>query len=150
MTAKQQLVKPSTIYLVRHAEKESGDNPALTPAGIARANKLATLLAHEDISTIFSSDFLRTQQTAEPLASQKKLDIITYNHRELAAFATLLKRDYQEKTVLVVGHSNSTPALASLLEGTQTYPDFDEADYSNIIKISMVGEAGPVVQFLSF
>ena len=58
----------STIFLVRHAEKKTGDDPDLTKAGHARAESLAKMLKDADITAIYTSEVKRTQQTAAPLA----------------------------------------------------------------------------------
>lgn len=128
---------PLTVILVRHAEKQSGDNPGLTQEGQTRAKDLAAMLNHMEIDAIFSSDFRRTWLTAEPLAKTKNLEIQTYDHRNLSAFAETLKEEYYGKTVLVSGHSNTTPTLTGLLDGTEAYEGFDESDYGNIMIVTI-------------
>src|ERR1017187_9927028 len=60
-----------TVILVRHAEKAAApaDNPPLTTEGRQRAEGLATMLSASGVTSIYVTDYLRTQQTAEPLAS---------------------------------------------------------------------------------
>ena len=56
------------IYLLRHAEKLLGPNEdGLTPAGFARAQLLAGMLANSGITVAFRTQFVRSQQTMEPL-----------------------------------------------------------------------------------
>src|SRR4051812_32459980 len=63
-----------TIFLVRHAERESsaGDSP-LSPAGSKRADCLAKTLADANITPVLTSEFKRTQQTAAPPAEVQKI-----------------------------------------------------------------------------
>jgi 2,3-bisphosphoglycerate-dependent phosphoglycerate mutase len=134
--------EPLTVFLVRHAEKESGDNPGLTPEGQLRARQLADLLEAVPLDAVFSTKFRRTELTADPIATSKGLPIMDYDPSDLPAFAKKLQKEYQGKTVLVVGHSNTTPTLAGLLDGTQSYPAFEETEYGNIMMVTlpMVGK----------
>src|SRR5690348_14127274 len=64
--------KPTTVFLVRHAEKEAEpkQDPPLTKAGVARSQELARLLGAANIKAIYTSQFIRTKQTAEPLTAK--------------------------------------------------------------------------------
>jgi broad specificity phosphatase PhoE len=112
------LAQSHIIYLTRHAEKVStGKNPALTEQGQQRATNIAQLLANAEITHIFSTAYKRTQLTAQPLADVLSVAVQSYNPRQLAAFAIELKT--LKGNTLVVGHSNTTPALVQLLSGSQ-------------------------------
>jgi broad specificity phosphatase PhoE len=140
----------TTVYLVRHAEKESGSDPVLTPEGEARAQRLAEMLADKEIDAVFSTKFRRTQMTAEPVAKDQELEITDYDASDLKAFAKKLKREYKGKTVLVVGHSNTTPTLTGLLDGTNAYPPFDESDYSNLMMVQIPKRARATMEKMTF
>lgn len=129
--------EPLTVFLVRHAEKESGDNPALTAEGQQRALQLADLLEAVELDAVFSTKYRRTELTADPVAVSKGLPVMDYDPRDLPAFAKKLQKEFQGKTVLVVGHSNTTPTLAGLLDGTQSYPAFEESEYGNIMVVTL-------------
>lgn len=137
---------PMTVFLVRHAEKEAGDDPALTAEGMARAEALAALLDRVPVDAIFSTDYRRTQLTAAPTAKAKNLEVLSYDPRALPAFAEQLKANYAGKTILVVGHSNTTPTLTGLIDGTEAHDPFDESDYQNLMVVS-VPAAGPTKTF---
>ena len=136
-------VKPSTktIFLVRHAEKMKGQgsDPELTEAGQERAERLAYLLADVGISKIYSSDYIRTQSTARPLAEQLRLEVESYNPRALEELATALK-ETDAQNILVVGHSNTTPKLANALLGQTIYEALDESVYTKVFVVSLQGE----------
>ena len=98
--------KTDAIFLVRHAEKTAEKNdPGLTQAGQARALALANRLGGEGITHIHSSDFIRTRDTAEPLAEKLGLDVEIYDPSDLAVIAKKLKATPGRH--LVVGHSNT-------------------------------------------
>jgi phosphohistidine phosphatase SixA len=113
---------PTVIVLVRHAEKATApaNDPPLTEAGLARAKALAAALADADIQTIISTPTLRTLSTAKPLADARGLTIETVAlgptavHIKAVAAAALAHRG---KGVLVVGHSNTIPAIITALGG---------------------------------
>lgn len=123
----------ATIYLVRHAEKEPDSDPGLTPKGRARAIALAKRMANADIVMIYSTDYKRTRQTAEPTARQRGLTVTLYDPRMMKEFAEKLKAEAKgaEGSIMVVGHSNTTPYLASLLTGKAHEP-LDETIYNRL------------------
>lgn len=135
------------IFLVRHAEKTAEANdPGLTQAGQARALALANRLGGEGITHIHSSDFIRTRDTAEPLAEKMGLEVEIYDPRDLAAIAAKLKATPGRH--LVVGHSNTTPPLVELLGGDGGTPIVEATEYDRLYIVSTkTGE--PVKSYLT-
>ena len=134
-----------TVYLVRHAEKvtdggamvvEDPKDPPLTVAGEARAEVLAELLRDAGITQVWSTDYIRTRETAAPLAEALDLEIRLYNPRDLPGFAETLKAQPNE-VVLAVGHSNTTPALAEALGGDAGIPIDEKAEYDRLYVIDL-------------
>ena len=70
------------VFLVRHAEKETGSDPALTADGAVRAKALAARLAGEGVTEIWSTRTNRTEQTAAPLAAGELLGLLTKTPKE--------------------------------------------------------------------
>ena len=137
-------VEPAAVtrlFLVRHGEKEAGSDPALTEAGAIRAATLADLLADEEVTEVWSTRTRRTEQTAAPVAARRGLTIQAYDASTLPAFATWLLDTPGVK--LVVGHSNTTDALAGLL-GADPGPAIDDATEFDRIYIISVDEDGMV------
>lgn len=124
---------------MRHAEKvgDGTRDPELTDIGHQRAERLASLLSDKNIKGIFSTDFIRTRDTAAPLSRLLGIGTQIYDHKNTAALIDAL-RSLGGNSV-VVGHSNSTPTLAnSILEETY-YEQFDEKQYDQIIEIKVTG-----------
>lgn len=127
----------TTFILVRHAEKAGGEDPDLTEEGKARARRLANRLSSTPITAVYSTDTRRTQATAAPTATAKSLIVKDYSPGNLASFAEKLKQTHQGESVLIVGHSNTTPDLANYLSGGNKAPRISEGDYGNIITVSI-------------
>lgn len=129
------------LFLMRHAEKETGPDPALTGAGTARAAQLAERLGGEGVSQIWSTDTRRTQDTVRPLATALGLEVQSYDAGALPAFAASLTQTAGVK--VVVGHSNTTDVLAGLLGADPGPPIDDAAEFDRLYVIS-IGEDGAV------
>lgn len=128
----------STIYVVRHAEKQSadgntmmGNDPNLSADGKKRAEALATFLATKKVSAIYATPYKRTQQTAAPTASLKALSVKTYNPNQGNQLIDSLARQ-KSKGFLIVGHSNTAPALLRHLGLTPSMQDIPENDFDNL------------------
>lgn len=127
----------TTIYLLRHAEKQAGDNPSLTAIGKFRAQNITKQLASVGISHIFSTNYKRTQQTVRPLADFLNLSIQNYDPRDLTTFAEQLKS--LSGSILVVGHSNTTPELTTLLSQKKVGA-IKENEYDNLYQVILDGD----------
>ena len=139
---------PTTVILVRHAEKASAESdPPLTPAGETRAQNLATMLAKSGVTTIYTTPFTRTRNTAAPLAAALSLTPIevmpgpTY----AADMAAKLRALPAGSTALVVGHSNTTPNVMKAL-GIANAPSIDDAtEFNNMFIVTLAEEPKLVV-----
>ena len=80
-----------TLLLLRHAEKETGPDPALSARGKARAQQLASALA--PVQAVWSTDTRRTRATAAPLVQKLQLPLQIYQGSELQRFARRLLSD---------------------------------------------------------
>jgi len=143
----------TTFILVRHAEKGNDgiSDPDLSNAGKLRAESLSKLLAKTKVDAIYSTSFKRTRSTATPLAMAKHLTVESYNPSKLEEIDAIIQK-FKGGTVLVVGHSNTTPAFINYLTGHKDeYPAFDDSEYGDLIIVS-VNERGKdsKVTWLSF
>ena len=126
-----------TIFLVRHAEKSNatpGDkDPGLTAEGMVRAERLATLLKGAHITTIFATEFQRTQLTAQPLARALTLPVTVIKANDLDALTKSLQQS--KGNALVVGHSNTVPELIKRL-GVAIPIEIGENDYDHLFAVT--------------
>ena len=137
------------IYLVRHAERanQSADSP-LSTEGVGRARRLGDMLKDAGITRIFTSELRRTIETAAPLASAIHVgpQQIPGDADSLAAkIAASNARD----RVLVVGHSNTLPALLHALHVEPPITIADDA-YDNLFIVVFPRDGRPVLLRLKY
>ena len=144
-------LEPTTVFLVRHAEKKvGGDDPELSAAGRDRAAELARVLADVPIQAVYASQFVRTRDTGGPLARKAGLEVtIDRIEGDIAAwaagFAARLLESHAGQTVLVVGHSNTVPALMQAL-GAEEPPELSKRDYDDLFVVTRLGEVVRVLR----
>lgn len=125
------------LYLVRHAEKaDSSKDPALSACGQAQAAALATLLQGVPLPVLYHSGYQRTKQTAAASLKDGR-SLQQYDAKDLATLAKQLQSTGEN--ALVVGHSNTTPQLATLLSKLAA-PELGEQDYGRIYQLTRAGE----------
>lgn len=132
----------TTYYLVRHAEKDRSDktnsNPELTDLGHQRAAKWSSVFGDVAFDAVYSTNYLRTIATAKPTATAQGLEIQFYNPRELYS------KDFQQetlgKTVLIVGHSNTTPQFVNAILGIDRYADIQDNNNANLYIVTRIKE----------
>ena len=139
----------STIYLVRHAEKQNDgtDDPHLTKRGHKRAEYLAQQLSFANITKIYSSNYHRTIETAKPLADLLGVSIELYDPKKLNEFVKSLNT--LTGNILVVRHSNTTPNLTALLSGN-TIDEMDESEYENLYQVVLINGKSRLTRFKIF
>lgn len=138
-----------TILLLRHAERLSSppDNPALSPAGEQRARDLVSAVGNAGIKTIFTTQYVRSVQTAQPLADHlaitpTQLGVDPFNPQayvqDLIAHIRLAP---SRASVLVVSHSNTIPMIVAALR-TAVIGPIDEDEFDKLFIIETLGRPG--------
>lgn len=149
--AAHSFAQKTTYILIRHAEKDTTAagstmmvaDPPLTKAGEARAQRLVEVLKNYTPDAIYSTNYSRTKNTVTPLAQKLTLPVLIYNAKELNYFAEQLLKE-KDKTIVIAGHSNTTPALVNLLIKKNTYPALDESVYNKIFIVTVVNNLATV------
>lgn len=144
--------EPELIILVRHAEKAL-DNPAdpgLSEAGQARAQALALALQNAAVSSIYTTQFKRTRETAQPLAQARGITPQALSAKRGAEHIKEVADAVRASsgTVLVVGHGNTVPAIATAL-GAPVMKEFCESSFSHMLILrpsTRIGAGTYVVQ----
>lgn len=137
----------TTIILLRHAEKDTTQpnatmmkaDPPLTKAGEARALQLVTLLKAYQPDIIYSTNYARTKATVMPLAQKFGKEIVVYNPNDLSKFAEELRLQ-AGKTIVVAGHSNTTPALVNALLKEKKYESLPDSVYNKFWIVTIDGD----------
>ena len=128
--------QPSTVILVRHAEKAAApaNDPVLSPEGVQRATDLAATLAGAGITSVVTTQLQRTQLTAKPISdalgkNPVVVPVASPVSAHVAAVAAAVRGQPAGSVVLVVGHSNTIPAIVAALGGPKL-PDLCDPQYS--------------------
>ncbi|HEX6372958.1 MAG TPA: phosphoglycerate mutase family protein [Longimicrobium sp.] len=139
----------TVVVIVRHAEKavvEAGNNdPPLSEAGIARAAALREALDGLHFDAVIATERQRTQATARPVTEAHGLtpEIVSLRHgpAHVDSVAAAVRR-HAGHTILVVGHSNTVPAIVHTLGGPHL-PDLCEPQFSNLFVLVLKPGAEP-------
>jgi broad specificity phosphatase PhoE len=136
---KAQETTTTTYYFIRHAEKsrknKNNPNPNLIRKGKKRAKKWESVFKNVNFDQVYSTNYNRTIQTATPTAKSKNLNIQFYNPKAL--YSNEFKENTKGKTVLVVGHSNTTPMFVNKILGKEKYKDIDDKNNANLYVVTI-------------
>ncbi|NDK54613.1 SixA phosphatase family protein [Pontibacter fetidus] len=142
--------KPTIVYVVRHAEKVTTDttdqDPALTPAGEARAKALATYLKGKKVDAVYSTKYKRNSLTVKPLAEANKLTINTYEAHDFNALKQQILQNNAGKTVVVVGHSNTILPIVEALGAKKPFAEVADSKYDHIFKVTIKADGTATVE----
>jgi broad specificity phosphatase PhoE len=145
-TAHSAFAQASTVVLVvRHAERAPGSgDPPISDAGRERAATLAEIGKLAGVSAIVTTHLQRTRQAEAlkitPVVVPTQSDLVKH-----AAEIAAAVRQQAGKTVLVVGHSNTVPAIVAALGGPKL-PDLCEPEYDSLI--TLILDAGGSVRIV--
>jgi phosphohistidine phosphatase SixA len=129
-----------TIFVVRHAERADAGtsgagtmatDPDLSDAGRARAESLAAVLRDAKITAIYTTEFNRTKQTAEPLAKALGIPPTVVQSPDMKG---LIEKVKAGGNALVVGHSNTVGPILEAL-GVSEKITLGDSDYDNLFVV---------------
>jgi broad specificity phosphatase PhoE len=146
------------IFMVRHAERADtgggkppagmmANDPPLSAAGSERAKKLAAVLASADVKHIFTTELLRTRQTAMPLAEAARVQPVVVSGRDPGALAQQVRT--AGGNVLIVGHTNTLPEILKQL-GVSTPISIADDEFDNLFVIVRPQAGNPTVVRLRY
>ena len=135
----------TTVILVRHAEKAvaPASDPPLTEAGERRAKALAIIARDAGVTAIVTTQFARTRETGRPAAEALHItsEVVSAGGAQHAAEVAHDVRSHAGGVVLVVGHSNTIPAIIAALGGPQS-PAICDGEYDNLYVVT-ISPSGP-------
>ncbi len=135
--------RTTTVILVRHAEREpitpATPDPPLTPAGQARAQALVQVANRAGLSAMFVTEFQRTQQTAQPVATALGITPTVVNvggnaSQHAHALAQTILGSHLGQAVLIVGHSDTVPLVIEAL-GLTPGPAIGANDFDRVFVV---------------
>lgn len=132
--------KHSRIYIVRHGEKQKGDDPLLTEDGYKRAGDLMRELQNKGIKRIYVTQYKRTQQTADSVRLQLGIDTVQImaDTSCAALFAAITDNNDWNHPILIVTHSNIIQKIIYKL-GIIDFPqqNIPEKEFDNLYMIKI-------------
>ncbi len=139
----------TTVILIRHAERSNPaePDPHLNAAGRARARTLTHVVGVSGIRALYTSHFVRTRETARPLET-----LLGLTSKVIDAAADLrddILTSHSGETVLVVGHTDTVPALINLLAGT-SLSEIDANEFDNLFVASVLATGQASVIHLKY
>jgi broad specificity phosphatase PhoE len=126
----------TVVVLARHADRVAGQAPdELSATGVARSQELAHVLQKAGVSAIIHSDTNRAAQSAAPVAAATGITPTVLPAKDFAAIASEV-RNHPGGTVLIVGHSNTVPAIVAALGGPQL-PDLGDREFDDLLVLTL-------------
>lgn len=129
----------TTYYFIRHSEKQrinpDDKDPGLTFDGYKRADRWKEVFKEVKFDAVYSTNYNRTKLTAKPTADANKLPILIYDPGKM--YSESFQYNTKGKNVLVVGHSNTTPAFVNKILGGETYKQIDDKNNSNLYIVTI-------------
>ena len=130
----------NTVLLVRHAEKGPGRDPDLTGEGRRRAIALIDQAREAGVEAAIHTPFKRSAQTAEPVSEilgipRIQVDYTPGKESEHAdEVVRIIRERFVGKTVLVVGHTTTIPAILKKL-GVSATREIPETEYGTLFVV---------------
>lgn len=145
-------VGTTTIFLLRHAEKEVRD-PAdqdsdLSAAGLLRAQALRDYLQDTPVAAFFTTPYKRTQRTLSVLAQGRPLQF--YDAHDFTGLRARVLDDFRGKTIVIVAHSNTLLPIIEAFGAKKPLQQIGENDYDNLFKLRVSRRGKASVQALKF
>lgn len=139
------VAEDTVFFVVRNAERENAtsDSPLSAP-GVKRSQQLMQTLEHLKVSAIYSTDYVRTKDTAKPLAEKLGINTETYAQPTDAWLGQILESQKGNR-VLIVGHSNTVHLIVNRLTG-QGLTELADGEYDNLFIVVVSGDKKSVVR----
>jgi broad specificity phosphatase PhoE len=106
------------------------------------------VLSGRRLEAVYVSEFRRTRDTGTPAADGAGLTPIVVEARDVEGLARAI-REGDAGTTLVVGHSNTVPAVIAAL-GAPPVPDIPESAYDDLYVVTLSPQGGADVVRLKY
>jgi broad specificity phosphatase PhoE len=145
LSATAAAAQTKTVVVVRHAEKaDDSADPVLSAAGEERSRALVQVLQDRGVGAIFTTQYQRTVLTAAPLAASLRITptVVAAGGDHVADVAARVRASAAD-VVLVVGHSNTVPAIVRALSG-EAVDAIEDNEYGNIYEVTLSPDGAKV------
>lgn len=139
-----------TIVVVRHADKiDDSHDAVLSPTGEAQARRLAHVLKDLGISTIYTTQFKRTIQTAAPLADLLKIKPLAYEQTDVDGVVKAIQQKHAKEFVMVVGHRSTVPKILTQFGASEPVA-LGSSEYDSLFILTLPPGQSPTLLHLRF
>ena len=134
----------TVVLIIRHAERNDAAScspaeagPPLSETGEERAQALVHVLEEAGITRIYASEFCRTQQTVQPIATQLGLPVTVVDQispdgaAQVDSLIEQIRANDKGKVILIAGHTNTIPVTIEKLGGGTIEP-VTESEFDNL------------------
>lgn len=138
------------VFVVRHAERQddSTDSP-LSEAGRARAERLATMLRDAGVTTLYATQWQRTQQTLAPLAAATGLKVEVVAGADIDTLVAAVRKAPPTGVVVIAAHSDTAPKILTALGAINTI-SIASGEYDNLFLVVPSAAGAPSLVRLHF
>jgi phosphohistidine phosphatase SixA len=132
----------TTLILVRHSEKNRAPgnpedkDPDLSPAGVARAQELVRMFGDSGVTSIYATQYKRTQQTVKPLADKLGLTVTQVEAKQTPELVKQIRARGAGQVIFIAGHNNTVPEIIAAFGGPQL-PIIPETEYDNLFVLTV-------------
>lgn len=135
----------TTVFIVRHAQKadphDNSQGSPLSDEGKRAAARLASALRSAHIDAVFATPTTRARDTARPTAAIFGIEVTDYPPGDPEALAASIRGKWAGRSALIVGHSNTVPALVRALGGDAD-GELAGDEYDNLFIVTITEVAG--------
>lgn len=139
----------TNYYFIRHAEKDltTSEDPQLTTEGLERASFWGEYFKDKALDQFYTTSYMRNFQTMIPIVHAYKKSPSTFDIEGDSLFTKEFWEQTYGSNTVVVGHSNTTPALCNEILRSKKYPSIDEKVYGNLYHLQ-IDENGKIMDTL--
>src|ERR1044072_639779 len=94
------------------------------------------MFANAGISTIFATQYKRTQETVKPLSDRIHVPVTVLGSNQTEELVKRIQTTLRGQTIFIAGHNNTVPAIASVLSG-EKLPVIPESEYDNLYIVTI-------------
>ncbi len=124
-------------------------DPNLSLAGQARSQELARIFGGAGITSIYATQYKRTQQTVKPLADKLGLTAVQVEAQKTPDLIKQIRAAKPGDVVFLAGHNNSVPEIIAALGGPKL-PIIPETEYDNLFIMTVPRDGAATLLKMKF